>query len=222
MSKIILPTKAILFDMDGVITNTMPYHYKAWRQIFKSEGIEVTHLDIYSREGQRGIFSVKEIFAKYKKSLTQEKAHKLLEDKEHLFKRIVKTRFVPGSRSFLKEIHKEGFLAGLVTGTARHEVLKILPSSILECFSAIITGTDVKKGKPHPEPFIKCLKALKVRAKDAIVLENAPFGIRAAKAAKIRCLALETSLPKAYLKEADHVFHSYKDIENRMKLSHEI
>jgi beta-phosphoglucomutase len=218
MSKIILHKKGILFDMDGVITNTMPDHYRAWESVLKDEGIRVTHLDIYSREGQRGIFSVRELFAEYKKPLTATMAKRILEKKEMIFKKRTKTRFISGARRFLKDVHRKGFIVGLVTGTARHEVEKILPEDLRNCFSAIITGTDVKKGKPHPEPFLKCLKALKLQAKEAVVLENAPFGIRSAKDAKIQCLAIETSLPKKYLSEADYVFHSYADIQKRLSL----
>ena len=59
--KMDLKTKAVIFDMDGVITNTMPDHFEAWRIVLFKRGIKVSHLDIYRREGQRGITSVKEI-----------------------------------------------------------------------------------------------------------------------------------------------------------------
>ena len=67
MGKIYLKINTVIFDMDGVITNTMPDHYQAWRTVLRGEGILVNHLDIYSREGQPGIHSVKELFLAYKK-----------------------------------------------------------------------------------------------------------------------------------------------------------
>lgn len=217
MLEIQLKTKAVIFDMDGVITNTMPDHFKAWRMIFAREGIVVNHLDVYSREGQRGIQSVKEIFAERNKAFSFKKAKKILLKKEELFKKIVRKRFIPGSRKFLRDLYKKGFLLALVTGTSRHEVHRILPEKLYKLFKVIITGSDVKKGKPHPAPFIKALEKLELDASQAVVIENAPFGIRSAKGARLHCLALETSLPEKYLGEADHVFRSYKDLKRKVK-----
>ena len=219
MSKICLKVKAVIFDMDGVITHTMPDHYKAWKAVLKEEGVNVTFHDIYSREGQRGIHSVKEIFAKYGIPFSLSRAKGILRKKEEYFKKIVKNRFVRGARRFLKGLHRIGFSLGLVTGTSRHELQRILPGLIYNLFSVIITGTDVVKGKPHPEPFLKAIKHLKVNPKDAVVIENAPLGISSAKKAGLLCIALETSLAKEYLREADYTFHSIGHLEKNIKLT---
>ncbi len=211
-----LKIKAVIFDMDGVITNTMPDHFKAWKEILRREGLFVTHLDIYSREGQRGINSVQELFKVCGKDINSAKAQKILKEKEKYFKKIVKRRFVRGARTFLKRLDQSGFHLALVTGTARHEVHKILPRSLYNLFSVIITGSDVQNGKPHPEPFLKALEKLKINPSEAIVIENAPFGIRSAKRAGLRCLALQTSLPGEYLKEADFVFSSLKELKAKI------
>ncbi len=217
MSKIVYKIKAVLFDMDGVITNTMPDHYRAWETILKRQGIHVTHLDIYSREGQRGIQSVKELFGKCERPFTLKEAQKILKDKEVLFKRIVRRRFIPGTRQYLKKLHAQNIRLGLVTGTSRHELHQILPKHIYDLFSAIITGSDVKQGKPHPEPFIRCLKALKLKSKEAVVIENAPFGIQAAREAGLKCIALQTSLPEKYLHRANHVFKSIRALKGQVQ-----
>ena len=211
-----LKVKAVIFDMDGVVTNTMPDHFRAWKEIFKREGIAVTREDIYSREGQRGMDSVKEIFRDYDKTVDAETARRILRDKEKFFKKIVKRRFIPGARSFLKWSHKSDFHLALVTGTARHEVYKILPMAIYSLFSVIITGSDVQNGKPHPEPFLKALEKLKIKASEAVVIENAPLGIRSAKKAGIACFALETSLSREYLKEADIIFSSFEALKRQV------
>ena len=208
--------QAVIFDMDGVITNTMPDHFRCWKMIFGRYGIRVTYLDIYSREGQKGMMSVKEIFAKYHKPLTPEQAQEILDAKEKLFKKIVKRRFIIGARSFLRFLHRKNIKLALVTGTSRHELHQILPDHLYNLFSVIVTGTDVKNGKPHPEPFLKALKLLKIKSSEAIVIENAPFGIQAAKKAGLRCLALASSLPKQFLHEADAVFLSIKEVRGRV------
>lgn len=81
--------KAFIFDMDGVITDTMPYHYQAWKTVFARCGINATHEDIYKREGQKGIESVREIFSERGKAFDKEIALKLLKDKERDRKRHV-------------------------------------------------------------------------------------------------------------------------------------
>ena len=208
---------ALIFDMDGVITDTMPYHFRAWRHVFAAQGIVASHEDIYKREGQKGIDSVRELFKEKKISYTDAIGEKLLYEKEKLFKEIFKRKYITGSRSFIKKFHTQGFKLALVTGTSRHEAQKLLPKDLWDCFDVTVCGSDVQNGKPHPEPYLKALTKLKAGPKDAIVFENAPFGIRSAKAAGLYCVALETSLPAAYLKKADAIFSSFKEIESKVK-----
>ena len=203
---------AVIFDMDGVITDTMPYHFRVWKSIFLREGFAVTHEDIYKREGQKGIESVRELFAEYKKPWDVQYDLVLLKEKEHRFKEVFRRRFIAGSRGFLRSLYKQGFKLALVTGSARNEAEKLLPEDIFDCFDVTVCGCDVQNGKPHPEPYLKALKKLSLKPDQAVVIENAPFGIRSAKAAGIKCLAIETSLPKSYLHQADAVYSSFKDL----------
>lgn len=220
MSKIRFDVKSVIFDMDGVITNTMPDHYRSWKSAFKEEGLHVTYEDIYKREGQPGISSVLELSREYKIDLDEKKAAQILRKKENLFKKIVKTRFITGSRNFLKHLHRNDMRLALVTGTSRHELQQILPSALKDLFSVIVTGNDVKHGKPHPEPYLKSLRDLNIKPSEAVVIENAPFGIRSAKQAGIKCLALETSLSKKYLSEADAIFSSIKELQSKVLFGH--
>lgn len=208
--------KAIIFDMDGVITDTMPYHFQAWKEVFASCGIHVHHADIYKREGQKGINSVQEIFMENDKVFNVQEGSRLLKEKEGIFKKIFKRRFIQGSRSFIKGLSRQGVRLGLVTGTSRHEAVELLPEDLWSCFEVTVCGCDVQNGKPHPEPYLKALKKLKIKARHAVVIENAPFGIASAKAAGLKCLALETSLPAKFLKQADKVFSTYKDLKHEI------
>lgn len=216
MAKMQYRVRSVIFDLDGVITNTMPDHFIAWKTVLKEAGIDVTYEDIYCREGQDGLSSVKEIFHKYRKNAADNRARKILLQKENLFKKITKKRYISGSRAFLRHLHSERFDLALVTGTARHELDRILPVSVRKLFSVIVTGSDVKNGKPHPEPYLASLNKLGINPCDAVAIENAPFGIRSAKNAGLPCLALETSLPRTYLAEADAVFSSFKDLTSNV------
>jgi len=214
MFKKIMNVKSILFDMDGVITNTMPDHFRSWKEALKAEGICVSYEDIYRREGQPGLSSVHEIFAEYDKPMDDQEAARILENKENVFNKIVRERFIPGARNFLKYVHKKNIRMGLVTGTSRRELLKMLPEKLRRLFSAIVTGDEVENGKPHPEPYRRCLDLLGIHPREAVVIENAPYGIQSAKAAGIVCFALETSLPKVYLSDADAVFSSIRELQD--------
>lgn len=216
MQKKVLTLRAVIFDMDGVITNTMPDHFHAWREVLAQEGVRVSHFDIYSREGQRGINSVHELFAEKNKPVTQPQAAHLLRKKEELFKRIVRQRFILGTRRLLQDLRRADLELALVTGTSRHELQQILPARLQKLFKVIITGSDVKNGKPHPEPYCTALKKLKIKPRQAVVIENAPFGIASAKAAGLRCIALATSLPPRYLQKADWVYPSVKTMTRQI------
>lgn len=212
-----LKARAVIFDMDGVITDTMPCHFRAWRQLFAREGIPVSHEDVYKREGQKGIDSVREIFTEHGRPYDQAHALGLLKEKEKLFKKNFKRRFITGSRSYVHRLRAQGFKLALVTGTSRHEAVHLLPAELFDIFNATVCGCEVQNGKPHPEPYLTALKKMSLRPQDAVAIENAPFGIRSAKAAGLRCLGLETSLPMVYLHQADAVFGSFKDLASRVK-----
>lgn len=211
--------KTIIFDLDGVITHTMPYHFKAWKIVFKKAGINVTREDIYKREGQRGLNSILGICKDKKIVISRSKAMLLLSKKEILFKKIAKQRFIIGSRAFIRDLFKKGFRLALVTGTSLEEVKRILPFSLRRKFSVIVTSCDVKYGKPHPEPFQKALKLLRVEPVNAVVIENSPLGINSAKSAGIRCFAIETSLGRRYLTNANVVFSNFKELKERVSFT---
>jgi len=216
MRKQTILTAAIIFDMDGVITDTMRYHYFAWKKVFKIVNVRVTRLDVYKREGQRGITSILGMCKDKRISISCDTAQNLLDMKEELFKKIFKKRFICGSRRFIRTCWAQGFRLALVTGTSFHEVKKILPENLRKMFEVVVTGCDVRYGKPHPEPFKKALRSLKIKAKEAVVIENAPLGILSAKRAGLRCLALETSLTRSYLKKADKIFSSYNELNSKV------
>ncbi|MDP8259895.1 MAG: HAD family phosphatase [Candidatus Gygaella obscura] len=217
--KKIIRTRAVIFDMDGVITDTMPYHFIAWCSAMRGFGIKFDCNDIYRREGQPGRDTLNDVSNEYSLNISQKIKRDILNNKETLFKKIVRRKFIKGSLPFLRSLKKKGLLLGLVTGTARHEVKKILHKNIYGLFDCIVTGDEVARGKPNPMPFITALKKLRITKKDAFVIENAPFGISAAKRAGLFCVALETSLGRRYLKEADMVFKSFNQLQRSLTIN---
>lgn len=213
MKKLPLIPKGIIFDMDGVVTDTMSYHFNAWEKALKVFGIKVNYCDIYLREGQRGLQTAMELMQENGFKPSAVKAKQILQLKEEIFKKIARPKLIKGSKQLIRDLRKNNLLLALVTGTARIELKHILPSDMLSLFDFSITGDEVKFGKPNPEPYLKALKELELKDKDCIVLENAPFGIKAAKSAGIYCIAITTYLSAKYLKEADMILNSLKEVD---------
>ena len=132
---------------------------------------------------------------------SDEQAHDLAHTKRALFREIFNPTLVPGIAPLLYDLRGRGYRLGLVTGSAGSVVNESLsPTGLAVLFAAIVTGDEVSQGKPDPEPYRT--------AADRLGLENAPLGIRSAKAAGMGCVALETTLPATRLlaAAADRVF----------------
>ena len=110
MNRHSLRVKAVIFDMDGVITDTMPYHLRAWQKALREEGIGITFEEIYAREGQPGHKTIKELFLLHQKVFSEAQARRILKKKEVHFKKHVKIRFIRGARALLRHLHSRGFV----------------------------------------------------------------------------------------------------------------
>ncbi|MEW6535014.1 MAG: HAD family phosphatase [Candidatus Auribacterota bacterium] len=208
--------KAIIFDMDGVLIDSMVYHCKAWQDTGKRFGIDISAEDIYLHEGEKGAFSARFFIHKNGRESNDELVQAMLDAKEKIFQEIADFHLYPYVRDVLDYLKACGNSLALVTGTSMHELQKSLPDDISAYFPVKVTGDQVTKGKPYPEPYLKALERLGITADDAIVVENAPYGIKSAKAAGIYCVALTTSLPAHHLSEADAVFSSMQELYSRI------
>ena len=197
--------------MDGVLIDSMPYHYLAWYESLRPLGVRVSCFDVYEREGERWDKSLKDFLAYGKIPPTKALMKRVFLARKKVFHRYFKRTVFPGAEEFLSCLKEKGYILGLVTGTPIKEVERILPAGIKNKFKAIISGDRVKHGKPHPEPFLKAAKELGLKPSECIVIENAPLGIRSAKSAKMFCIGITTSLPRAYLEKADAVVDTLED-----------
>ncbi len=204
--------KAVLFDMDGVIVDSMPYHYISWYEALKPFGIRATAFDAYSREGEKWQKTLKELFQKNGIELTPAAVKRIFRTRSRVFKKFFKPSIFEGAEDFIRCLKNGGYRIALVTGTPVNEVKKILPKRILSMFSAVVGGDMLKRGKPFPDPYLRAAKLLTVRPQECCVVENAPLGIRAAKSAGMFCFAVTTSLPRQYLTKADMIVDRLDDI----------
>ena len=198
--------QAVIFDMDGVIINGMPYHARAWQDTFAEIGLQITPAEVYEREGEAGVSAVAHFLKQRGVDATREEVLELIRKKEERFKAIAQVEVFSGVREFLAALKARGKKIALVTGTARHELEISLPKQIQSQFDLIITGDEVERSKPNPEPYLKALKQLEIEAGQAVVVENAPLGVQAARAAGIRCLTVATSVACERLTGAERCF----------------
>ncbi|MBN2134163.1 MAG: HAD family phosphatase [Acidobacteria bacterium] len=194
---------AVLFDMDGVITDSMPWHHICWNEVLERRGIHLSKEELYKREGEKGFTTIQNIFMDKGKTITEAEAEELLKEKEVLFHKKARIQLFSGIEDFIFRLAGLGVKVGLVTGTSMGELIKLLPSELIEIFKTIVTGDRVSNGKPHPEPYLKALNEIGVEIESVAVIENAPLGIKSAKAAGVFTIAVQTSLGEEYLREAD-------------------
>jgi beta-phosphoglucomutase len=198
--------------MDGVITDSMPYHCEAWRRIFERYGIFVSQEEILKREGERGLVTLETILSEQGHELSQEEIRKALEDKEEIFRSLANPTLFPGADTLVQMIRERGKRLALVTGTSGEEARTNLPSDLLACFDVLVSGDMVTEGKPHPEPYRMALSLIGAKPDESLVIENAPYGIASARRAGLRCIAVTTSLPAKYLQNADKIVRDLEEL----------
>lgn len=208
--------RAVLFDYDGVLAQTMEDNFNAWRQAFQQYAqVSITRDDYLPLEGSSPSKIVETIGEKYK--IESGLYGNIVVLKERIYQLSHSFALYPGVDKVVSYLKEKKILVALVSGASRERLYKTTPSYILDEFDCIITADDVKNSKPHKEPYKKTLKQLKVKPEESIVIENAPLGIKSAKAAGIYCLAICSTLPRRYLLEADEVVRGFSDLELKLK-----
>lgn len=206
--------EAILFDMDGVLIDSMPFHLEAWRGVFGRLGIRVSRNEILRREGEQGAVTIREILDSQGLPCSEERVRELIEAKETWFRRIAAPALYDATEELLEALTRKGVRLALITGTSRNEVDDLAGPRILERFEAIVTGDAVARGKPAPDPYLMAMEGLGIGPDKGVAVENAPYGIASAKAAGLYCIAIETSLPRDYLLQADRIVADHEELRS--------
>ncbi|VVB89953.1 Phosphoglycolate phosphatase [uncultured archaeon] len=203
--------KAIIFDMDGVLVDSMPYHAAAWIKAFADVGIRIERNDIYELEGSNHRQTVDIMFRRFGRVPTDKDVNEISSKKIWIFNRIQHVIPFDGMKELLAELAPVYRLA-VVSGSNHNTVHELMDSFFSSVFEVIIDGDDVKKSKPDPEPYLMAVEKLGLPKEECIVIENAPLGIRSAKSAEVRCIAVLAYLGRESLKEADLVVESHREL----------
>jgi len=208
---------AIIFDFDGVIADTEPLHFASFRHTLAEIGIGLTESDYYANYlgyDDRGCFIA--ALTAHQRPTDPAALAQLMQRKAHAYLESVKDHLVifPGVREFVCETAAAYPLA-IASGALRHEIEVILEQAgLLKEFLHITSAEDVTRGKPDPQPFLHALNALNQRREQAItaefclVIEDSLPGIRSAKTAGMKVLAVANTHTIQDLHEAHAVAQS--------------
>ena len=198
--------KAALFDMDGILYNSMPNHAVAWQQSMASFGIHMTEADAYATEGARGIDTIRNMVLKQRgESITLERAQEMYDEKTRCFHALPEAPVMPGVIDVMKGMKACGWHIGVVTGSGQRPLINRLLKDFADFLDEehIVTAYDVQRGKPAPDPYLMGMRKAGTQPWETIVVENAPLGVKAGVAAQAFTIAVNTGpLPDETLLQA--------------------
>ncbi|WP_319508039.1 HAD family phosphatase [uncultured Methanolobus sp.] len=200
--------KAVIFDMDGVLVDSMSYHAEAVQHIFDEIGVEMDKQDIFEREGERTVDIVAFLLEKATGDASKYDIPNIVERYIAEFNRIVELKVFDGMQECLSNL-KQRFDLAVVSGSDRPIVYDIVQSQYPGIFREIVTADDVQRGKPDPDPYLKAIEMLGISSHEAIVIENAPMGVESAKKAGLCCVAIPTYLDSNKFHQADMIIEDH-------------
>ncbi len=213
-----LKPEAVFFDMDGVLFDSMPNHSLAWVRAMNESGLPFTREEAYLFEGQPGADTVNYLYQKkYGYDSTEEQRVDIYNLKGKYFEELGELVRMPYSLEILQKLKEKGYMLYVVTGSAHPTLIENIQHYFPDIFPAenIISAFDVPKGKPNPDPYLKALEKAKLNPWEAIVIENAPLGVKSSSTAGIFTVGVNTGpLDRNILKEngADIVLDSMQEL----------
>ncbi|MBA7651529.1 Beta-phosphoglucomutase [subsurface metagenome] len=205
-------TRAVIWDMDGVIADTAPYHFKAWQEVFQKRGVDFTGDDFRRNFGQRNDAIIRNTLGE---DISQSEIDVIASDKEKNFRQRVRQNIkpLPGAIKLITSLKQHGFSMALASSAPMENIQLVTRGLGIESsFQAIVSGREVNEGKPSPQGFLLAAQKLGVEPKSCIVIEDAVAGVTAAKRAGMRCLAVANTHPRISLTEADLIVDTLEEV----------
>jgi HAD superfamily hydrolase (TIGR01509 family) len=195
-----VPNRAVLFDLDGVIVDSRPHHLSAWNELARRHDLR------HGPDYFTATFGLRNDAILGGLGIAPDAVAALAAEKESLFRGAARGRVetLPGVRGLLDALDRESIPRAVVTSTPRENLKLVLESlGLTERFHALVAEEDASKGKPDPEGFLVAARRLGVEPARCIVIEDAPAGLAAAKAAGMRAIGVTTTRPATDLGDAD-------------------
>ncbi len=205
--------KAVLFDMDGTLIDSMKYHVIAWKQAFAESGYYPDELEFYINEGVKHPKTVRDRLRVLGVDNPDEGTiTKIFTRKREIFHEIVDIKPTEGVPELIGAL-KDKLKLGVVTAGIRIFVDRVLKNFFDGYFDVVVDYESTEKGKPDPEPYLYGAKLAGCPKENILAIENAPAGITSAVEAGLTCWAVCTTLKPEYLSKAHRVFKDFKEIQ---------
>ena len=204
--------QGILFDFDGVLSQSMDDNFKAWQATAAEYGITIKGEDYFPLEGMPVKDVVVNLFQLYGKSISD--VEKVARLKDDFYLKFNQFKLYPGVTTLIDILVDNRIPIGIVTGAQKARILATVPKVFIEKFNALVTGDMTLKGKPFPDPYLLGSELLGIPPEHCIVVENAPLGIQAAKTCKTYCIAICSTLESSFLQEANLIVESFEQLLN--------
>jgi HAD superfamily hydrolase (TIGR01509 family) len=209
--------EAIVFDMDGTLVDSMPYHYKSWEIFFQQNDIHMTRED-FDRVHHGTLFDIMpRIFG----TISHDDSYRLGQQKESIYRELYKSHIKPmdGLLPWLETIRNSERKIGL--GTAADDLnmnFTIDAIGVREYFDALVTSNTVKEGKPSPAVYLEVARRLQVLPSNCLVFEDTRSGILAAQAAGMPVVAINSALSPHELNQLKTVgaINNYQNLSIEM------
>ncbi|MFC1737664.1 HAD family hydrolase [Planctomycetota bacterium] len=220
---------AVIFDFDGVITDTEILHLRSFNRILEQFNTKIAIREYYREYlGFTDVDCFKVLSEKHQLGLSNETIQKLVQEKNRIFEKIAKTesKIIDGVPEFLAMLKENNIPMAICSGALLAEIALILDdASLRSYFDVIVSAEQVKKGKPDPEGFLLTLKKLNksseidITVRQCIVVEDSHWGLEAAKTAGMHTIAVTNSYDAEDLAQAERIVAklnelSVKDLES--------
>jgi beta-phosphoglucomutase len=206
--------RAVFFDLDGTLIDSMPAHMQAWQTVLREVGIEMDEVFIKLAEGEKAEDTLRRLRQEFDLAASDEQLQQLLARKRVLYRSLAPHGLIPEAKQLVLDLRRLGIHCDIVTGSIRDNMNGVVPPEEVALFGSIITPNEYAHGKPDPDPYLTALRQSGFAADQCLVLENAPLGVRSGRAAGLMTLAITTTLPAEYLSEANVVISSYHELLN--------
>lgn len=209
-----LNIKAALIDMDGTLLDSMPSHARAWQRMVSELGVKCDLDEFFGYEGMTGAATIDLIFRReLGRPATDEEKVELYARKTGYFNELPRVPVMPGAARMLATFMERGIQRVLVTGSGQKSTIGRLAEEFPGAFEEgmMVTSRDVSRGKPDPEPYLLAMSKAGVEPSEAMVVENAPLGVKAGAASGAFTVAVTTGpIPEQAMWDAgaDLVFPS--------------